>query len=131
MTDLVSIPNQVKTIALVGASANPARPSHDVMAYLVAKGYDVIPINPGLAGDEILGQRVYASLKEIDRPVDMVEVFRKSEVLYQIAKEAIAIQAKVLWAQLGVLDEAAAALAQAAGLNVVMDRCPKIELEAA
>ena len=101
------------------------------MAYLVAKGYDVIPINPGLAGDEILGQRVYASLKEIDRPVDMVEVFRKSEVLYQIAKEAIAIQAKVLWAQLGVLDEAAAALAQAAGLNVVMDRCPKIELEAA
>ncbi|OAN45686.1 O-acetylhomoserine/O-acetylserine sulfhydrylase [Paramagnetospirillum marisnigri] len=117
----------VRTIALVGASANWNRPSYFVMKYLQTKGYRVIPVNPSIAGQEILGEAVKASLAEIGEPVDMVEVFRRSDQVGPVADEAIAVGAKVLWMQLGVRNDEAAAKAEAAGLEVVMDRCPKIE----
>ncbi|NKI73384.1 CoA-binding protein [Dickeya sp. CFBP 2040] len=126
--DIKALLNQVKTIALVGASDNPSRPSYGVMAYLLGQGYRVIPVNPGLAGNTLLGQHVYASLAEIPEPVDMVDVFRQSDAVFEVAQDAIAIGARVLWLQIGVINEAAAVLAHDAGLSVVMDRCPKIEI---
>jgi predicted CoA-binding protein len=125
---LRSILQSVKTIAVVGASANPSRASHYVMKFLQDRGYRAIPVNPGLEGQVMLGERVYADLKSIPVPVDMVEVFRASDAAGEVTDEAIAIGAKVVWMQLGVRDDAAAARAQAAGLQVVMDRCPKIEI---
>ena len=125
---LGNILSSVKTIAMVGASPDKTKFSYGVLRVLNETGYDMIPINPRPGLTEIRGLKVYPSLKEIDRPVDMVEVFRKPEDLYEIAKEAIAINAKVLWGQIGVINNDAAKLAEDAGLKVVMNRCPKIEL---
>jgi uncharacterized protein len=118
---------RVKTIAMVGASPNWNRPSFFAMKYLQYKGYRVIPVNPTAAGQEILGERVYASLKEIPDKVDMVDIFRNSAAAGPIVDEAIAIAAPVVWMQLGVRNDAAASRAEAAGITVVMNRCPKIE----
>jgi len=118
---------EVNVIAMVGASPNWNRPSYFAMKYLQAKGYRVIPVNPREAGKEILGETVYAELTDLPVKVDMVDCFRNSEAIPPIAEQAIAIGAKVLWMQLGVRNDAAAARAEAAGLRVVMNRCPKIE----
>jgi predicted CoA-binding protein len=119
----------VKTIAVVGASANDVRPSYFVMKYMLDKGYQVIPVNPGQAGKQILGRTVYASLHDIPDPVDMVDIFRASNAVPGIVDEALVLDPlpKVIWMQLTVRHEEAAARAEAAGLHVVMNRCPKIE----
>ena len=116
-----------KRFAMVGASAKKVRPSYFVLRYLIDKGYDVYPVNPGLAGGELLGRPVHASLEEIPEAIDVVDIFRGSEAAFAITKQAIAIGAKVVWMQLGVRNDDAAQLAEAAGLRVVMNRCPKIE----
>ncbi len=125
---LQSILKSVKTIAMVGASPDKTKFSYGVLRVLHETGYDMIPINPRPGLEEIRGIKVYPNLATVDRPVDMVEVFRKPEDLYGIAEEAIAIGAKVLWGQIGVVNHDAAHLAEEAGLKVVMNRCPKIEL---
>ena len=125
---LQDILSTVKTIAMVGASPDKTKFSYGVLRVLHETGYDMIPVNPRPELKEIRGLKVYSSLDKIDRPVDMVEVFRKPEDLYGIAKEAIAIDAKVLWGQIGVINHDAARLAEESGLKVVMNRCPKIEL---
>lgn len=125
-----NILDSVRTIAMVGASADAAKPSHEVLQFLIEAGYDMIPVNPRPDVTEICGLTVYPSLQSIDRPVDMVEVFRPSHELAAIARQAVEIEAKVFWAQLGVHDDEAARIAEGGGLKVVMDRCPKIELAA-
>ena len=124
-----SILQNVKTIALVGASGNEVRPSYMVMKYLLGKGYEVIPVNPSLAGQQLLGQNVYRSLKDIPTPVDMVDIFRNSQAAGAITDEALALdpKPKVIWMQLLVRNDEAAARAEAQGLQVVMNRCPKME----
>jgi len=125
--DIRRILTQTKRIALVGASAKPERDSHHVMAFLLEKGFDVTPVNPGLAGQEILGRKVVATLAEA-APLDMVDLFRRAEEVEAPVEEAIRLGAKTVWMQLGVVNEEAAAKARAAGLAVVMDRCPAIEM---
>jgi len=124
---ILGILRSVRTIAMVGASPNWNRPSFFAMKYLQEKGYRVIPVNPVAAGQEILGEKVHASLREIPEDIDMVDCFRNSDAIPPIADDAIAIGAKVLWMQLGVRHDEAARKAEAAGLKVVMNRCPKIE----
>jgi uncharacterized protein len=126
---ITGILRSVRAIAMVGASAGESRPSFFVLKYLVAKGYRVFPINPGLAGKEIAGQAVFARLADVPEPIDMVDIFRNSEAAAGIVDEALALVPlpKVIWMQLTVRNDEAAAKAEAAGLEVVMNRCPKIE----
>ena len=125
---LQGILKSVKSIAMVGASPDKTKFSYGVLRVLHETGYDMIPVNPRPGLNEIRGLKVYKSLADIDRPVDMVEVFRRAEDLPAVAQEAVEIGAKVLWGQIGVKHAEAARIAEAAGLKVVMDRCPKIEL---
>lgn len=125
---LADILKTVKTIAMVGASADRTKFSYGVLRVLHETGYNMIPVNPSMEGVAIRGLRVYPTLASIDQPVDMVEVFRRAEVLPGIAREAVAIGASVLWGQIGVYNEEAARIAEDGGLKVVMNRCPKIEL---
>lgn len=125
---LAEILRSINTIAMVGASADKTKFSYGVLRVLDEIGYEMLPVNPSPNVTEIRNIKVWRSLAEIDRPVDMVEVFRPKEEFYGIAEQAIAIGAEVLWGQIGVYDDRAAALAEEAGLKVVMDRCPKIEL---
>src|SRR5947199_3322200 len=124
---LRAILERVKTIAMVGASSNWNRPSYFVMKYLQGKGYRVIPVNPGIVGQELLGEKVYAALRDIPEKIDMVDVFRPSKDTPGIIKDAIAIGAPVVWMQLGIRNDEAAALGEAAGVEIIMNRCPKIE----
>jgi predicted CoA-binding protein len=130
-TMIKTILRSVKTIAMVGASANEIRPSYFAMMYLLNKGYNVMPVNPGAAGKTILGQPVYASLKDVPAPVDMVDIFRDAKFAPDIARETVAekdrLGVKILWMQLGVISEEAEQIGRDAGLTVIMDRCPKIE----
>jgi predicted CoA-binding protein len=121
--------NTVKTIAMVGVSANTSRPSYFAFKYLLERGYRMIPVNPGLAGQELLGRRVYGKLADVPEPVDMVDIFRASQYALGIVQEALALNPRppVIWMQLGVRSDEAARLAEANGLKVVMNRCPKIE----
>ncbi|MGD9810994.1 MAG: CoA-binding protein [Sphingobium sp.] len=127
-TEIADLLSSVHTIALVGASARPDRPSNGVMRTLLSHGYRVIPVNPGLAGQTIHGQTVVASLSGIAEPIDMVDIFRNSEAAGDVVDEAIEAGAKAAWMQLGVINEQAAKRAEDAGLKVVMDHCPAIEI---
>jgi predicted CoA-binding protein len=121
--------NTVKTIAMVGVSANTSRPSYFAFKYLLERGYHMVPVNPGLAGQELLGQKVYGRLTDIPEPVDMVDIFRASQYALGVVQEALTLKPRpqVIWMQLGIRNDEAAALAEANGLKVVMNRCPKIE----
>jgi hypothetical protein len=125
---LREILGEVRTIAVVGASPRSERPSHRVMAYLQRRGYRTIPVNPFAAGGRINGEICYARLADVPEPIDMVDVFRRPEFVSGIVDEAIAAGAKVVWMQLGVRDDTAAARAEARGIKVVMNRCPAIEI---
>jgi predicted CoA-binding protein len=129
--DYVAGALRVKSIAMVGASAGTNRPSYFAMKYLLGKGYRIVPVNPTLAGQQILGQQVVATLADVPAPIEMVDIFRNAEAALEITREAIRLKdhlgLKVIWMQLGVRNDVAAAEAEAAGLKVVMNRCPKIE----
>ncbi len=127
--DIAALLGRVRTIAMVGASDRPDRPSYGVMATLQAHGYRVIPINPQIAGEHIHGEFVFGDMATLGDPIDLVDIFRNSAAAGDVVDAAIAVGAKAVWMQLGVINEAAAARAEAAGLDVVMDRCPAIELK--
>lgn len=128
---IADILNEARSFAFVGASSNTSRPSYFAMKYLLGKGYAVVPINPGVAGQELLAQKVYASLADVPGPIDVIDIFRNSDAALEVTREALALKdklkPKVIWMQLGVRNDEAAAEAEAAGLKVVMNRCPKIE----
>jgi len=126
--DIAALLNETRTIALVGISDRPDRPSYGVMKTLQDHGYRVLPVNPQIAGEHVHGEFVWASLSDIGVPIDMVDIFRRSEAAGDAVDDAIAAGAKAVWMQLAVINEAAAARAEAAGLKVVMDRCPAIEI---
>ena len=126
--EIASLLAKTRNIALIGASANPERPSHRVLAFLLQAGYQLYPVNPGLAGSEICSRPVYSRLSDIPVPIDMVDVFRQSHYLADIVEQSIEIEVGAIWTQLGVVDEQAALRAESAGLLVVMDKCPAIEL---
>ncbi len=126
---IAGILKETRTIALLGASPKPDRPSHGVMRFLLDRGYTVYPVNPGQAGKEILGQKTYATLVDVPEQIDLIDVFRAPEYLDGVVEEALSLETQpaAIWAQLGVRDDAAAAKAEAAGIKVVMNRCPAIE----
>ena len=130
--EIPALLREVKTIALIGASQNKERPSYDVMRFLQRRGYRVIPVNPGLEGQELLGEKIYGSLKDIGCSIDMLDIFRNSEAANDVINEAILLKErlglKIIWTQLGVYTPDAGLRAEAAGLRVVMNKCPKIEL---
>lgn len=126
--DIADLLQNARTIALVGISDRPDRASHEVMHFLQHQGYRVIPVNPQITGEHVLGEYVWASLDQIGEPIDIVDIFRRSEAAGEVVDDAIKVGAKAVWMQLGVIDEAAAARAEAAGLKVVMDHCPKREI---
>ncbi|MBA2919028.1 CoA-binding protein [Sphingomonas sp. MAH-20] len=126
--DIAELLRSTRTIALVGASDRPDRPSYEVMAFLQRHGYRVIPVNPQITGEHVHGEYVWRELAQIGEPIDMVDIFRRPQAAGEAVDEAIAAGAKAVWMQLGVINEEAAARAESAGLKVVMDRCPKIEI---
>ena len=126
--DLKTLLTETKTIAMIGASSNPERASNHVLEFLLSKGFKVIPVNPGSVGEQIHGATVVGALSDIDEPIDMVDIFRNSEAAGEAVDQAIAAGAKSVWMQLGVINEAAAERAEAAGLKVVMDKCPAQEM---
>jgi predicted CoA-binding protein len=126
--DIATLLGETRTIALVGISDRPGRASYSVMAFLQDHGYRVLPVNPQIAGEHVHGEFVWGRLSDIGVPIDMVDIFRRSDVAGEAVDEAIAAGAKSVWMQIGVIDDAAAARAEAAGLKVVMDRCPAIEI---
>lgn len=126
--EIARLLTRTKRIALVGASAKPERASNRILKFLIEQGYEVIPVNPGLVGQKLHGVAVVASLDDIAEPIDMVDIFRNSDDAGGVIDEAIKVGAKSVWTQLDVINEPAASRAEAAGLDVVMDRCPKIEI---
>ena len=126
--EIKALLEETKTIAMIGASDRPDRPSYGVMAYLQSRGYRVIPVNPQITGEHVHGEFVFRELSQIGEPIDMVDIFRRPQAAGEAVDEAIAAGAKSVWLQIGVINEEAAARAEAAGLKVVMNRCPKIEI---
>ncbi|HEX8400419.1 MAG TPA: CoA-binding protein [Allosphingosinicella sp.] len=126
--EIADLLSSVRTIALVGASDRPDRPSYDVMRFLQGHGYRVIPVNPQITGEHVHGEYVWRDLAQIGEPIDMVDIFRRPQAAGEAVEEAIAAGAKSVWMQIGVVNHEAAARAEAAGLQVVMDRCPKIDI---